>query len=318
MDADHSFLRRDFGAFDAQDASDNVGMSTPSAAITLAHGSLRAVIRPDLGGSLESLIYHGLAGDVPVLRAPPAVIHTVRDLGCFPMVPFSNRVAKAQLQWQGTDHPLIKMGTTEEHAMHGVAWQRPWQVLDSSDDFVMLSYEHKRDAAWPFAFDVSQVFKLYGSTLTMTLSITNQAPSPAPVGLGWHPYFAKRAGAHISFDATSRWEMGADKLPTVLQATSCMTSSCADLDIDHCFEGWTGLALLSDSLMRTRIESNLPRLIAYTHPSKDFVAIEPVSHANNAINLGAANAAELERLGVRVLASGETFSAQMSINVENA
>lgn len=279
-------------------------------AITLTHGSLRAVVRPDLGGSLESLVYCGLTGDVPVLRVPPAVIHTVRDMGCFPMVPFSNRVAKAQLQWQGTDHPLIKMGTTEEHAMHGVAWQRPWEVLDSSDDFVMLSYEHKADAAWPFAFDVSQVFKLNGSSLTMTLSITNQAPSPAPAGLGWHPYFAKRAAAHLAFDATS--------LPTKLKLASGLASPCADLDLDHCFEGWAGVVLLRDSLIRTRIESNLPRLIAYTNPTKDFVAIEPVSHANNAINLGAASAAELERLGVRVLASGETFSAQMSISVESA
>jgi aldose 1-epimerase len=318
MDADYSFLRCDFGAFDAQDASDNVGMSTPSAAITLAHGSLRAVIRPDLGGSLESLIYCGLAGNVSVLRAPPAVIHTVRDMGCFPMVPFSNRVAKAQLQWQGTDHPLIKMGTTEEHAMHGVVWQRPWEVLEASDDFAMLSHEHKADAAWPFAFDVSQVFKLDGSTLNLTLSITNQAPSPAPVGLGWHPYFAKRPSAHIAFEATSRWEMGADKLPTVLQAIPSMASSCANLDVDHCFEGWTGAATLSDALLRIRIESNLTRLVVYTKPSIDCIAIEPVSHANNAINLAGANAAELARLGVRVLASGETFSAQMSINVEAA
>ncbi len=280
--------------------------------LTLANGKFHCVIRPDLGGSIQSLMYDG----VPVLRVPPEVMRTVRDMGSYPLVPFSNRIAKAQLQWQGTDHPLVKMGTTEEHAMHGVAWQRPWEVLESNDSFAMLSYEHKADGAWPFAFDVSQVFKLDGSTLTMTLSITNQAPSPAPVGLGWHPYFAKRAGAHISFDATSRWEMGADKLPTVLQATSSMASPCADLNIDNCFEGWTGAATLTDELLRMRVESNLPRLVVYTKPSIDCIAIEPVSHANNAINLAGANAAELARLGVRVLASGDTFSAQMSINVE--
>ena len=283
-------------------------------ALNLANGKLHCMLRPDLGGSIQSLTFD----DVHVLRAPPVMIHTVRDMGSFPLVPFSNRVAKAQLQWQGTDHPIIKMGTTEEHAMHGVAWQRPWEVLEASDDFAMLSHEHKADAAWPFAFDVSQVFKLDGHTLLMTLSITNQAPSPAPVGLGWHPYFAKRAGAHISFNATSRWEMGADKLPTVLQAAPRMASPCADMDIDNCFEGWTGVAELRDELLCTRIESNLSRLVVYTKPSIDCIAIEPVSHANNAINLAGANAAELERLGVRVLASGETFSAQMSINVENA
>ncbi|MEY4295032.1 MAG: hypothetical protein RLY82_720 [Pseudomonadota bacterium] len=284
-------------------------------ALTLAKGNLRCVIRPDLGGSVESLTYLGLAGDVPVLRAPPAVIHTVRDTGCFPLVPFSNRVAKASLQWNGTDHPLVKMGTSEEHAMHGVAWQRPWQVLDEASDFAMLSYEHKADSAWPFAFDVSQVFKLDEGGLTMTLSITNQALSHAPVGLGWHPYFAKREGAQLQFNATSRWEMGKDKLPTVLQATPSMASNCADLDIDNCFEGWTGVVQLTDELLRTTVESNLSRLVVYTKPSIVSIAIEPVSHANNAINLAGANPAELERLGVRVLASGETFTAHMRIQV---
>jgi aldose 1-epimerase len=285
--------------------------------LTLANDKLHCSLRPDLGGSIQSLIYRGLAGDVHVLREPPAVIHTVRDMGSFPLVPFSNRVAKAQLQWMGTDHPIIKMGTNEEHAMHGVAWQRPWEVLEASDDFAMLSHEHKADAAWPFAFDVSQVFKLNGNTLTMMLSITNQAPSPAPVGLGWHPYFAKRAGSQLAFEATSRWEMGADKLPTSSQPSRGMALPCTNLDVDHCFEGWTGAATLSDELLRTRVESDFTRLVVYTKPSIDCIAIEPVSHANNAINLAGANADELERLGVRVLSSGETFSAQMSINVES-
>jgi len=291
-------------------------MNALSNTITLASNKLSCVIRPDLGGSIQSLMYCGLAGDVPVLRVPPEVTHTVRDMGSFPLVPFSNRVARAQLQWNGTDHPLVKMGTLEPHAMHGVAWQRPWQVLESNETFAMLSYEHKADAAWPFAFDVSQVFKLDDRTLTMTLSITNQASSAAPVGLGWHPYFAKRAKANLNFAATGRWEMDEDKLPTALQATAGVASPCADLDVDNCFEGWTGAADLTDELLHIRIESNLPRLIAFTNPSKDFVAIEPVSHANNAINLGGKNAAELERLGVRVLASGDTFSAHMSIHVE--
>jgi aldose 1-epimerase len=283
-------------------------------ALNLSNGKLHCVLRPDLGGSIQSLTFAG----VPVLRTPPAVVHTVRDMGCFPLVPFSNRVAKAKLQWNGTDHPIVKIGTSEEHAIHGVVWQRPWQVLDESVDFAMLSYEHKADHAWPFAFDVSQVFKLDASGLTMALSITNQAPNPAPVGLGWHPYFAKRASAHISFDATSRWEMGADKLPTVLQATSSMASLCAGMDIDNCFEGWAGLVELSDEHLRMRVESNLTRLVVYTKPSLDAIAIEPVSHANNAINLAGANAADLERLGVRVLASGETFTAQMRIQVSSA
>ncbi len=295
-------------------------MSSSPLALTLTSAQLRCVLRPDLGGSIQSLDWLALAGDVPVLRTPPAQMHTVRDMGSFPLAPFSNRVAKARLQWQGTDHPLVRMGTTEEHAMHGIVWQRPWQVLEASDSFAMLSYEHTADIhtakLWPFAFDVSQVFKLEGSTLSMMISLTNQAPGPAPVGLGWHPYFAKRAGAQISFAASARWEMGENKLPTHAVPATGLNVVCDHLDIDHCFDGWAGVAHLRDDLLCTRIESSLAHLVVYTHPSIHSVAIEPVSHVNNAMNLAAKSADEFAQLGIRILASGETLTAQMSITVE--
>ena len=129
-------------------------------------------------------------------------------------MPFSNRIAQATLLWQGTQHPLVRNNGAEPHAIHGVGWQRPWEVLESDSDFAMLAYEHRPDAAWPFAFDSSQTLRLRGGTLELTLSLTNQSQRPAPAGLGWHPYFVKRGRSRISFEATGRWEMGPDKLPT--------------------------------------------------------------------------------------------------------
>ncbi|MDI9334240.1 MAG: aldose 1-epimerase [Cytophagales bacterium] len=281
--------------------------------LTLQNELLACLLRPDLGGSIQSLIYRA----VPVLRTPPAIIHGVRDMGSFPLVPFSNRVARAQLQWQGTDHPLIKMGTDEEHAIHGVAWQRPWTVLEASDDLVMMCYEHQADSAWPFAFDVSQTFKLSGDTLSMTLSITNQAPSLAPVGLGWHPYFAKREQAHLAFTATARWEMSPSKLPTHQTPSTGLNQTVGSLDVDHCFDGWSGVVDLVDERLHTRIESNMPRLVVYTQPAKDCIAIEPVSHVNNAVNAAAAHDA-LRALGIELLDSGATYSRYMTIQIKDA
>jgi aldose 1-epimerase len=276
-----------------------------NSALILANGDMRCVLRPDFGGTIASLRFC----NVPVLRDVEKPL-TVRDMGCFPLVPFSNRVAKAQLQWNGTDHPLVRMGTQEAHALHGVGWQRAWEVLDASDDFAMISLEHPADSAWPFAFDVSQTFKLSSNALAVTMSITNQHSSDAPVGLGWHPYFAKRAGSHIRFESAARWEMSEDKLPTKAKPFSGMDLDCEHLDSDHCFEGWTGVVHLLDEKLHTRIESNLSRLIVFTNETKDFVAIEPVSHASNAVNQS-----NPQSLGIQVLKSGETFTAQMTIQV---
>ncbi|MDP2451209.1 MAG: aldose 1-epimerase [Polaromonas sp.] len=283
--------------------------------ITLSSASLRCDIKPDLGGCITGL----WLGDLPVLRSTPASeLMSVRLAGSYPLVPFSNRVGHATLKWQGTSHPLVQNNGPEPHAIHGLGWQRPWQVLDQDDQLLMLAFEHSADASWPFAFDASQTFRLSGNTLELTLSMTNQSAMPAPAGLGWHPYFVKRSRSRITFEATGRWEMNEEKLPTHRQPSHGLDGDCTSLDVDHCFDGWNGVVHLHDEKMHTRIASNLGRLVVFTNPQRDFVAIEPVSHVNNAVNLLQAGAGRADELGIQVLAPGESMSAHMSIQVEPA
>ncbi|HYW57005.1 MAG TPA: aldose 1-epimerase [Polaromonas sp.] len=282
--------------------------------IILSSGSLRCEIKPGLGGCIAGL----WLGDTPVLRSTPAAqLVTARQAGSYPLVPYSNRIGHATLKWQGTSHPLVQNNAPEPHAIHGLGWQRPWQVLDQNEGLLMLACEHRADASWPFAFDASQTFRLNGNQLELTLSMTNQASTPAPAGLGWHPYFVKRSRSHVMFEATGRWEMSDEKLPTHREPSRGLRQDCASLDVDHCFEGWSGVVHLRDEALSTRISSNLNRLVVFTNATRDFVAIEPVSHVNNAINLLEGSALQAEELGIRVLAPGESMSAQMSIQVEH-
>jgi aldose 1-epimerase len=283
--------------------------------LTLRHRDLRCEIKPELGGCIAGL----WLGNDPVLRSTPAQeLHSVRQAASYPLVPFTNRVGHAQLQWAGTSHPLVKNFEPEPHAIHGIGWERPWQVLEANGQLALLSFEHKADAAWPFDFDASQAFKLEADALEMSLSITNQSPVSAPVGLGWHPYFVKRPGGHVAFTAQGRWEMGADKLPTHRVPHAGLDADCAALDVDHCFDGWSGALTLRDAVLRIRVTSNLSRLVVFTTPERDSIAIEPVSHVNNAANLMAHTGARAETLGVCILQPGHTFSCEMRIEVQRA
>ncbi|MBX9817888.1 MAG: aldose 1-epimerase [Burkholderiaceae bacterium] len=283
--------------------------------LTLRHGDLLCDIKPELGGSIAGL----WLGTDPVLSSlPGAQMQTVRQSGSYPLVPFSNRIGQAQLQWAGTSHPLVRNFDPEPHAIHGVGWQRPWAVLESSDTFALLSLEHRADAAWPFDFDCSQAFKLEAGALEMSLSITNQSPVAAPVGLGWHPFFPKRPGTEVQFTATGRWEMGSDKLPTHRESHPGLHQTVESLTVDHCFDGWGGVLTLQDAVLRVRVSSALSRLVVYTHPERDNIAVEPVSHVNNALNLMAQTGARAEDLGVVILQAGQTYSCEMRIDVERA
>jgi aldose 1-epimerase len=281
--------------------------------VRLQSGALVCDIEPGLGGCVAGLWLDG----VPVLRStlPAAQLASARQSASYPLVPFSNRIAHATLQWQGTQHPLVRNNAPEPHAIHGVGWQRPWELLESDACSALLSHEHAGDASWPFAFDSSQALRLGAGSIEFTLSMTNHAGVPAPAGLGWHPWFPKRPGSRIAFEATGRWEAGEDKLPTRRVASPGIDADCAALAVDHCFDGWTGEVHLRDELLHTRITSSLRRLVVFTNGARDSIAIEPVSHVNNALSLVDAGANPQE-LGVTILQPGETLTARMAIDVE--
>lgn len=290
---------------------------SPKPPLVLTHGALRCDISPALGGCIAGL----WCGGVSVLRSTPAVdLQTVRLSGSYPLVPYSNRQAFAHMRWAGMNYPLTPNFAPEPHAIHGVGWERAWAVTESNSQSATLQYQHAPDASWPFAFDSTQHFRLdtdpqHGDALELTLHITNTATEAAPVGLGWHPYFAKHPGAQVTFAAQGRWEMDADKLPTHRLHHAGLNADCATLTVDHCFDGWTGSVHLQDDVLDTRITSDLPQLVVFTTPARDNIAIEPVSHTNNALNMLAQGAGMADVLGVRVLQAGESFSARMRIAV---
>lgn len=278
--------------------------------LTLTHGAMRCDLLPELGGAIAGLWFERIA----VLRPPPATgLASVREAGSYPLLPYSNRIGLARMQWEGVSYALAPNFAPEPHAIHGVGWQRPWAVSQKGPDFARMSFQHAGDSGWPFAFDGRQTLQLHANALELHLELTNRADHAAPVGLGWHPYFAKRPGSRITFAAAGRWEMGPDKLPTHRMAMPGLEAPCATLDVDHCFDGWSGIAQLQDDRLRCTLSSDLDHLVVFTHPSRDFVAIEPVSHVNNALNL--ASGADVRTLGVQVLEPGQSMTAQMRITV---
>ena len=67
-------------------------MQTP---LTLRHAELVCELKPELGGSIAGL----WLGGKPVLRSTPAQeLHSVRQAGSYPLVPFSNRAGQATLR----------------------------------------------------------------------------------------------------------------------------------------------------------------------------------------------------------------------------
>jgi aldose 1-epimerase len=296
--------------------------------LSLRAGDFQADLCPELGGALTGL----WCGGVPVLRptnqatsfqatsfqATSVQATPVRDSACYPLVPYSNRIAHARLHWGGQHWPLTPNFSPEPHAIHGTGWRTAWDVLDSGADHASLQHNHAPDADWPFAFECAQHVSLDDGGLSLRLvfkntdSATATSNHTAPCGLGWHPYFAKDPHTQVHFTAGSRWAMGPDKLPTQAVPHSGLSVATANLVTDHCFSGWPGVAHLRTSRLHVTVTSSLPHLVVFTDPARAFIAIEPVSHVNNALGVPR-SASDLAALGVIALQAGQTFEATLRI-----
>lgn len=268
---------------------------------------MRLALRPDLGASIAGLWHAGL----PVLRSTePQALASSRLSACYPLAPYSNRLGFRRFRWLGQDHTTQPNFDDNPHSVHGVAWQRPWEVLRQDGQSAELGYTHAGDAHWPFAFELRQRFALTPESLRVELALTNRAGQAQPVGLGWHPYFPKRTRSRLHIELSERWEPDATGLPTRKVPQAGIDADIAHLDFDNCFEGWPGQARIRDEKLRLVLRSDLPYLVVFTPQTKPYYCVEPVSHVSNAIHM-----ADPAAHGLRKLEPGETFSGWMTLDV---
>jgi aldose 1-epimerase len=179
-------------------------------------------------------------------------------------------------------------------------------------DGAMLLYRHEPDA-WPWRYEARQEFSLSGDSLTLRLGLTNLSDSPMPAGLGLHPYFPRNEGVTLTTGVTHLWESTNQQIPIRLielphELDFARSLRIDDIDLDHCFAGWSRDAVIDWPGRRYRLrmlgDENLPFLVVYTPAKKDFFCVEGVQNMNNAFNWMARGA----ETGVRVLAPGESYS----------
>jgi aldose 1-epimerase len=275
--------------------------------LELAAGPLRLALRPDLGGCIAGLWRDGL----PVLRSvEPQSLAASRPSGCYPLVPYSNRLGYRRFRWLHQDHSTQANFDDSPHSVHGVAWQRPWAVVSASATEAEIAYTHAADAHWPFAFEVRQRFVLDAGALSVSLVFSNRADQPQPVGLGWHPYFPKRTRSRLHVELSDRWESDATGLPTRKVPQPGIDGDVAHLGFDHCFEGWQGAARIRDEKLSLRLTASVPYLVVYTPATRDYFCVEPVSHVSNAIHM-----ADPLAHGLRSVLPGGTTDAWMKLEV---
>lgn len=280
--------------------------------LVLTQGAARCDLLPHLGGSIGAWSVNGQE----MLRKVGETGITTRDpyaTAGFPLVPYSNRIAQGGFEWRGRRVSLTRNFSPEPHAIHGVGFERPWQVQTRGRDFAVLRLTHRPDAAWPWAFEARQHITLTDDLLTLEFTAVNLEPQAVPLAFGHHPYFPS-GGARLTFHAQGVWHTGDDGLPRELVKPAgpfdfSRGAPIENAEIDHCFTGWNGEAIVEwpdkPQALGIAASRELSSAVLYTRREFDAFCFEPVAHMNNAINRRDPEGA------MPVIAPGERFEASI-------
>lgn len=283
-------------------------MRTSANPVELRAGTLRLALRPDLGAAIAGLWHDG----TPVLRSTePTGLGSARASACYPLVPYSNRLGHRRFRWKGREYTTApNFDAGNPHSLHGVGWQRPWAIVSSNAAEVVLEHRHAPDADWPFAYVARQCFTLAPTGLHVALTFENAHDAAQPVGLGWHPYFPKRARSRLHAECDARWDPEPQQLPVRRVPVAGVDGDVAHMDLDHCFDGWRGTARILDETFSLQLTSSLTRLVVFTPPAKKYLCVEPVSHVSDAIHM-------LEPLvhGLAAVEPGASLDAWMQLDI---
>jgi aldose 1-epimerase len=269
-------------------------------------GDAIAWVVGDLGANCVGYAVRQPAGWVQILDSgnPLALAARPTRFGCPILFPFPGQVRDARYRWAGTEYSLPSQAPDGPlQYSHGFAPRLPWRIERTGAASIEGEILTTRDlpggasaAGYPFAVRLRLSIQLSSRALVITLAATNEGDSPAPAGLGLHPYFAiaalggDRAQVRAALPA-QREHVLADGIPTGARHAASMLPVVLPplgqtVHVPRTELGPQSTATLTGHAGGVRVVLSLLEgcrdLLLFAPPTEASVSLEPLSTAPGA------------------------------------
>jgi aldose 1-epimerase len=285
--------------------------------LRLTNAQLSVQILPELGGGLVSFDWRARGDVVSLMRPSPAHPVEPNQLACYPLLPWSNRIADGGFFVEGRHVALSPNRDDDPFPIHGSGWQRAWQVRESNEQEAWLELNEAQ--ADGYSYHASQRYMLHDAALVIELGVTNTGPSTMPFGLGLHPYFLRHGEVVLHAPASQVWvNDGQTPLPIAREDVPeewdfKQPRMLPDEGVNHGFQPWVGDAVISWPAigLQLHVQTDVDTFVLYTPADEEFFCFEPVDHPINAVHLPGGAAAN----GMTYLAPGENLTRRFVFRV---
>jgi len=297
-------------------------LSDPTA-LRIAAGDLEAIFVPARGMLGASLRHRGeeLLRRVEDLAAAAA---KGSSAGIPLLHPWANRLAGPVYEAAGRkvtldlSSPLLHLDGNRL-PMHGVGWPLlAWEVYEAKPDRIAARLDWSSAellAVFPFRHRLEMTVTLRPDGLTVETTLVAGSDGPVPVSFGFHPYFGipglPRAQWRLTLPAMRKLVSDERGIPSGAEAPfAAFDAALGAADFDD------GFVVLEErprfSLAGAGRRITVEFLAGYRYAQvfapkdKDYIAIEPMTAATNALASGR---------GLRLVEPGERFRAVFGVTV---
>ena len=157
--------------------------------IEIRNSFLSIGILPEAGGALSFLKYN----NIDILRSCKEDEKEANQTGMFPMLPYASFIQKGHFPYFGITRYVPKNCPFSQYPMHGDVWRKKLQVLDQTENSILLSCSHDKTEGFPFSYKAFIGYKLVENSLEIIQKLQNTSALPMPFGIHHLPYL----GAHL-------------------------------------------------------------------------------------------------------------------------
>jgi aldose 1-epimerase len=263
--------------------------------VTLTEGAARVDLLPALGGRIAQVTVGGRA----LLRGSEHAALGWPWWGSYPMLPWANRIPGGVATFRG-DTITMPVNWPDGTAIHGLAYERPWDVVSAGPTAATLEIEVAVDR---YHVRAEQRFALSAGALDLDIDVVNVADWPVPAGVGIHPWFV---AAPVCVPAELVWPGEGpmpDGPPRPVRPEEDLRQPVTALPMDRCFTGLTGTSAdIGDLTLAWR--GPITQVVVYSG-EPGFVCVEPQTMATDGFRLADAG---VDGSGVIALDPGATLS----------
>lgn len=246
----------------------------------------------EVGAMLRSLTHNGAEVLWSFAEDEAPTVSMGRQL-----VPWPNRIRDGRYSFDGVAYQLPISEPARNTALHGLGEGTAWRLIDHSDDEVVQTTTIYPQTGWSAVLEVEISHVLDDGGLTVTVTARNVGANRAPYGYGVHPYLAADlATAELRLPFGQELLVDPERLLPIALAEVTpehdfrATRTVGDTEFDTALTGAEGAWELQlgtgAHTVAVWADETLPWFQIFTPPTRDALAVEPMTCGPDAFNEG--------------------------------